>query len=120
MNPLQHNLIEKNSNDNGFEHVLASHIAARHANRALVGLVSGAYQVRFQTVSPSLLPELQRSFPTARYCSEAAGSCKRTFMVLIFCLYTCHLNSKKTFQARLRKLRLHSSCLQRLFPENHQ
>lgn len=70
MNPLQRTLIEKTGNDNGFEHVLASDVSAvtlasaRHANRAVVGLHSGAYQVRFQTVSPSLLPELQRSFPT--------------------------------------------------------
>ena len=37
--------------------------SARHANRALVRLEGGAYQVRFQTISPSLLPELLRSFP---------------------------------------------------------
>lgn len=90
MNPLQRTLIEKTDNDNGFEHVVASDVsgahiaAARHANRALVGLVSGAYQVRSQTVSPSFLPELQRSFPTARYCSEAAGSCKTTFIVICY------------------------------------
>lgn len=69
MNPLQRTLIEKTGNDNGFEHVVASDASgvtlasARHANRALVGLEGGAYQVRFQTVSPSLLPELLRSFP---------------------------------------------------------
>lgn len=69
MNPLQCTLIEKTGNDNGFEHVVASDASgvtlasARHANRALVGLDSGAYHVRFQTVSPSLLPELLRSFP---------------------------------------------------------
>ncbi len=69
MNPLQRTLIEKTGNDNGFEHVVASDVngvtlaSARHANRALVGLESGTYQVRFQTVSQSLLPELQRSFP---------------------------------------------------------
>lgn len=71
MNPLQRTLIEKVGNDNGFEHVLASDVSgvtlasARHTNRAVVGLERGVYQVRFQTVSPSLLPELLRSFPTA-------------------------------------------------------
>lgn len=69
MNPLQRTLIEKTGNDNGFEHVVASDVSgvtlasARHANRALVGLDSGAYHVRFETGSQSLLPELQRSFP---------------------------------------------------------
>lgn len=68
MNPLQRSLIEKTGNDNGFEHVVASDVSgvtlasARHANRALVGLDSGGFLVRFETVSPSLLPELQRSF----------------------------------------------------------
>lgn len=68
MNPLQRALIEKTGNDNGFEHVVKSDASgvtlasARHANRALVGVESSAYQVRFQTVSPSLLPELQRSY----------------------------------------------------------
>lgn len=72
MNPLQRTLIEKTGNDNGFEHVVASDVSgvtlasARHANRALVGLDSGAYQVRFQTSSSSLLPELQRSFPATQ------------------------------------------------------
>lgn len=71
MNPLQRILIEKTGNDNGFEHVVASSASAvtlasaRHANRALVSLDSGTYQVHFETVSPSLLPELQRSFPAA-------------------------------------------------------
>lgn len=69
MNPLQRALIEKLGNDNGFEHVVASDVggvtlaSARHANRALVGVESGTYQVRFQTSSSSLLPELLRSFP---------------------------------------------------------
>ena len=69
MNPLQRTLIEKTGNDNGFEHVVASDASgvtlasARHANRALVGVENGTYYVRFQTVSLSLLPELQRSFP---------------------------------------------------------
>lgn len=69
MNPLQRTLIEKTGNDNGFEHVVASDASgvtlasARHTNRALVGLEGGAYHVRFQTASPSLLQELLRSFP---------------------------------------------------------
>lgn len=72
MNPLQRALIEKLGNDNGFEHVVASDASgvtlasARHTNRALVGLEGGAYQVRFQTSSSSLLPELQRSFPATQ------------------------------------------------------
>jgi putative restriction endonuclease len=72
MNPLQRTLIEKAGNDNGFEHVVASDASgvtlasARHANRALVGLEGGAYQVRFQAVSPSFLPELKRSFPATQ------------------------------------------------------
>jgi hypothetical protein len=72
MNPLQRSIIEKTGNDNGFEHVVASDLSgvtlasARHANRVLVGLDSGAYQVRFQTSSSSLLPELQRSFPATQ------------------------------------------------------
>ncbi|RUQ39562.1 MAG: HNH endonuclease [Candidatus Competibacteraceae bacterium] len=83
MNPLQRTLIEKAGNDNGFEHVMASDVSgvtlasARHANRALVGLASGVYHVRFQTASHALLPELQRSFPatleadTFRIATEA-------------------------------------------------
>jgi putative restriction endonuclease len=69
MTPLQRILIEKTGNDNGFEHVVASDMSgvtlasARHANRALVGLEGSAYHVRFETGSPSLIPELQRSFP---------------------------------------------------------
>jgi len=72
MNPLQRALIEKTGNDNGFEHVVASEVncvtlaSARHANRARVGLESGAYHVRFETGSQSLLPELQRSFPATQ------------------------------------------------------
>lgn len=71
MNLLQRALIEKIGNDNGFEHVVASDAnfvtlaSARHANRALVGLDNGAYRVHFETVSQSLIPELQRSFPAA-------------------------------------------------------
>lgn len=106
MNPLQRTLIEKTGNDNGFEHVVASHIAARHANRALVGLVSGAYQVRFQTVSPSLLPELQRSFPTARYCSEAAGSCKTTFIVICYFAIKSANSAGETIPSTLEKAKI--------------
>jgi hypothetical protein len=52
MNPLQRSIIEKTGNDNGFEHVVASDLSgvtlasAHHANRVLVRLDSGAYQVR--------------------------------------------------------------------------
>lgn len=69
MNPLQRTLIEKAGNDNGFEHVLTSEASgvtlasARYPTRVLVRLENGAYQVRFQSASPTLLPELQRSFP---------------------------------------------------------
>ncbi len=69
MNPLQRSLIEKCGNDNGFEHVLTSELnevmlaSARHPSCARVNLASGAYQIRFQVASPSLLPELSRSFP---------------------------------------------------------
>ena len=72
MNLLQRTLIEKTGNDNGFEHVVTPDTSsvtlasARHANRALVSLDNGAYQVRFQTASPSLLPELLRSFPATQ------------------------------------------------------
>ena len=68
MNPLQRSLIEKCGNDNGFEHVLTSDLSAvtlasaRHLSRATVNLKSGAYQIRFQASSPSLLVELSRSF----------------------------------------------------------
>lgn len=71
MNPLQRTLIEKTGNDNGFEHVVLSDAngvtlaSARHSNRALVDLGDGNYCVRFQTTSPSLVPELRRSFPAA-------------------------------------------------------
>lgn len=75
MNPLQRTLIEKTGNDNGFEHVVVSDVSgvtlasARHANRAVVGLDGGAYHVQFETASPSLRPELQRSFPAAQVAS---------------------------------------------------
>ena len=69
MNPLQRTLIEKVGNDNGFEHVLDSEAdgvtlaSARHPTRVWVDLENGAYHVRFHATSPTLLPELQRSFP---------------------------------------------------------
>ncbi len=40
--------------------------SARHANRVLIGLVGSIYHVRFEMLSPSLLPELQRCFPTVQ------------------------------------------------------
>ncbi len=72
MNPLQRTIIEKTGNDNGFEHVMISNASsvtlasARHTNRALVSLDGAAYHVHFETVSQSLMPELQRSFPAAQ------------------------------------------------------
>ena len=69
MNPLQRTLIEKAGNDNGFEHMLASEAngvtlaSARHPTRVLICLANSIYQARFQSASPTLLPELQRSFP---------------------------------------------------------
>lgn len=80
MNPLQRSLIEKCGNDNGFEHVLTSDMdavtlaSARHLSRISVNLESGAYQIRFQAASPSLIPELSRSFspPINSSCEFAA------------------------------------------------
>ncbi|MFZ6720232.1 HNH endonuclease [Undibacterium sp. Ji49W] len=69
MNPLQRALIEKGGNDNGFEYVLASEqsgvmlASARHLTRVMIVLENGAYQAHFQAASPTLLLELQRSFP---------------------------------------------------------
>lgn len=71
MNPLQRTLIEKVGNDNGFEHVVASDsvgvtlASAQHPSVALVCLLGGAYQVRLQAVSLTLVSELQRSFAEA-------------------------------------------------------
>lgn len=70
MNLLQRSLIEKIGNDNGFEHVVASEAggvtlaSARHPNRVWLDEDAGVYHVRFQAHSPSLLTELQRSFPS--------------------------------------------------------
>lgn len=89
MNPLQRTLIEKTGNDNGFEHVVASDVSgvtlasARHANRALVGLESGVYYVRFQAVSPSLLPELQRSFPATQVADAFRVATEADLAVLL-------------------------------------
>lgn len=71
MSPLQRGLIEKTGHDNGFEHVLLSDTngvtlaSARHPNRAVVWLESGAFQTTFETGSELLRPELQRSFATS-------------------------------------------------------
>ncbi len=76
MNLLQRTIIEKTGNDNGFEHVLVADVneitlaSARHANRALVGLENGVYNVRFQAVSLSLQLELQRSFPAMQFADK--------------------------------------------------
>ena len=89
MNPLQRALIEKIGNDNGFEHVVASDVSgvtlasARHANRALVSLEGGAYQVRFQTVSPSFLPELQRSLPAMQAADAFQASSEADLAALL-------------------------------------
>lgn len=70
MNSIQRSLIEKVGNDNGFEYVVSSDnsglllASARHPNRALIELNNGLYQLHFQTNSPSLVPELRRSFPS--------------------------------------------------------
>lgn len=70
MNSIQRSLIEKVGNDNGFEYVVSSDnsgvllASARHPNRALIELNNGLYQLHFQTHSPSLVPELRRSFPS--------------------------------------------------------
>lgn len=76
MNSIQRSLIEKVGNDNGFEYVVSSDksgvllASARHPNRALIELNNGLYQLHFQTNSPSLVPELRRSFPSLGIDSE--------------------------------------------------
>ncbi len=85
MNSLQRAIIEKSGNDSGFEHVLTSEASgvmlasARHPTRVLIDVHNSIYRVRFQVASPTLLPELQRSFPQmvmqsggAALASEAA------------------------------------------------
>lgn len=71
MNPLQRSLIEKSGHDNGFEYVVSSApeivnlASARHPNRLAIVLEHGIYPLRLHTSSPSLVPELKRSFPHA-------------------------------------------------------
>ncbi|SFW17803.1 HNH endonuclease [Nitrosovibrio sp. Nv17] len=68
MNFLQRALIEKAGHDNGFEHVLASAgdvvtlASARHRSQAVVTASADGFDVRFQSGTPLLLPELLRSF----------------------------------------------------------
>ncbi|ALD91668.1 putative restriction endonuclease [Cupriavidus gilardii CR3] len=68
MNLLQRALIEKTGHDNGFEHVLPSAgtavvlASARHRSRAVVTASAGGFDVRFQPATPTLQPELLRSF----------------------------------------------------------
>lgn len=89
MNPLQRTLIEKTGNDNGFEHVVSSAVrgvalaSARHASRAWVALEDGVYHVRFQTISPSLLPELQRSFPAMQRADAFGGATEAELAALL-------------------------------------
>lgn len=70
MNPLQRSLIEKAGHDHGFEHVVASEpdgvllASARHAASAkVVAQSAGSYLLRLRAETPSLLPEMSRSFP---------------------------------------------------------
>lgn len=68
MNLLERCLAEKAGYDNGFECVLTSDVdgvvlaSACHANRVLIGLKNGIYQVFFQKISRSVLSRLQQSF----------------------------------------------------------
>lgn len=68
VNPLQRTLIEKAGNDNGFEHVLSSAgdvvtlASARHRSQVTVTALAEGFAIRFQTATPTLLPELLRSF----------------------------------------------------------
>lgn len=73
MNPLQRALIEKHGHDHGFEHVLASDsaavvlVSARHAATAkVVAPPTGGYLVHFMADTPTLLPEMNRSFGPQR------------------------------------------------------
>lgn len=73
MNPLQRTLIEKNGHDNGFEHVMSpagdavALASARHRSQVVVTALAEGFEVRFKPATPSLLPELLRSFqPWAR------------------------------------------------------
>lgn len=68
MNPLQRALIEKTGHDNGFEHVLPATddavtlASARHRASTIVVPAASSFEVRFQSASPALMPELLRSF----------------------------------------------------------
>lgn len=69
MTLLLRTLIEKTGHDNGFEHVLSQQTdgvilaSARHKTQALISTHSdGNFNVAFQSMLASLLPELQRSF----------------------------------------------------------
>ncbi len=68
VNPLQRALVEKAGHDNGFEHVLSSAddavtlASARHRSQTMVTASVNGFDVRFQAVTPALLPELLRSF----------------------------------------------------------
>jgi putative restriction endonuclease len=73
MNPLQRALIEKLGHDHGFEHVLSSDssgvmlASARHAARAQVEAPpTGGYLLHLRSDTPSLLPEMHRSY--AQHC----------------------------------------------------
>lgn len=71
MNPLQRALIEKTGTDNGFEHTLAVEsesvtlASARHSTRAAITTRGNGYGIHFTSGTPSLLPELRRTFPDA-------------------------------------------------------
>lgn len=68
VNPLQRVLIEKTGHDNGFEYVLpevsntAILASARHRTQATVTPLASGFEVRFQSLSSALVPELFRSF----------------------------------------------------------
>ena len=68
MNPLERTLIEKTGHDNGFEHTLEEDTStvtlasARHRTRAIVAKLGQVFNVRFHPSTPTLLPELHRSF----------------------------------------------------------
>ncbi len=91
MNPLQLSLIEKTGNDNGFEYVVASDedgvllASALHANKAFIAMESGAYHLRFQTVSQSLLPELQRHFPAIKVADTFRVDTEADLAALLRC-----------------------------------
>lgn len=68
MNPLQRTLVEKAGHDDGFEHVLPPAgdavilASARHRSQAVVTPSANGFEVRFQSLSSALVPELFRSF----------------------------------------------------------